>query len=149
MLGAALVDAGRPKPALGAYRRALNCAGDTWPAGPDDTAWQVRAAMGRIHLACEEYTEAAECLSGAVALNPGSAQLRVWLARAYEAVGRSGEARRQLERAMTVARARPEAYLAFGDFFTRKAEEALLRGLADNAESRVLLERVERLRAAR
>ena len=50
---------------------------------------------------------------------------------------------------MTVARAGPAAFAAFGDFFTKKAEEALLRGLVDNAESRPLLERIERLRAAR
>ena len=105
--------------------------------------------MGKIHLSHDQYREAAECLGGAVALNPRNAELHVLLARAYEAVGRSGDARRHLERATMVARAGPEAYVAMGDFFTRKAEEALLRGLADNAESRMLLERVERLRAAR
>ncbi len=61
----------------------------------------------------------------------------------------SADARRQLERAMAVAGAGPEAYLAFGDFFTKKAEGALLRGLADNAENHALLERIERLRSAR
>jgi hypothetical protein len=47
------------------------------------------------------------------------------------------------------AAAGAEAHLAFGDFFTRKAEEALLRGLVDNAESRALLMRIERLREVR
>ena len=50
---------------------------------------------------------------------------------------------------MTVARAGPGAYVEFGDFFTSKAEAALVHGLADNAESPVLLERIEQLRAAR
>jgi hypothetical protein len=73
----------------------------------------------------------------------------VLLARAYEASGRSGDARRHLESAMEVARGGAESYAAMGDFFTKKAEEALLRGLVDNAESRPLLERLERLRASR
>jgi glycosyltransferase involved in cell wall biosynthesis/GT2 family glycosyltransferase/Flp pilus assembly protein TadD len=151
MLGAALVDSGRQKAALRAYARALECVGETWlpPGDPDDTVWQVRAAMGKIHFGFEQYDEAAECLSGAVALRPDAAELRVWLARVYEAVGRSADARHHLERAVTVARTGPEAYVAFGDFFTKRAEGALLRGLADNAESRVLLERIERLRATR
>ena len=150
VLGAALVDAGRLKAALRAYTRALDCAADTRLADldADDTAWQVRAGMGKIHLAREEYWHAVECLSGAVTLHPSSAELRVWLARAYEAVGRSGEAQHQLERAATVARVDPGPYVDVGDFFTRRAEDALLRGLADNPESRVLLERIERLRAA-
>jgi glycosyltransferase involved in cell wall biosynthesis/Flp pilus assembly protein TadD len=151
MLGAAQVDAGRPKAALRAYSHALNCDGDTWLTSdvPDDTGWRVRAGMAKIHLAANQYGEAADCLVGAVALNPTNAELHALLAHTYEAVGRSGDARRHLESAVMVARAGPEAYLAFGDFFTKKAEEALLRGLVDNAESRLLLERIERLRAAR
>jgi Flp pilus assembly protein TadD len=151
MLGAALVDVGRLKAALRAYMHALDCAGDTWlPSdGPDDTVWQARAGLGKIHLALGQFGDAAECLSGAVALNPGDAELHLWLSRAYEAMGRSGDARRHLERATTVARAGPGAYVAMGDFFAKKAEEALLRGLAENAESRALLRRVEGLRAAR
>jgi GT2 family glycosyltransferase/glycosyltransferase involved in cell wall biosynthesis/Flp pilus assembly protein TadD len=151
MLGTALVDAGRPKAALRAYTRALNCDGDTWLASDvrDDTAWLIRAGMGKIHLSRNQYQEAAQCLGGAVALNPRNAELHVLLARAYEAEGRSGDARRHLDSAVTVARAGPEAYVAMGDFFTKKAEEALLRGLVDNAESSMLLERIERLRAAR
>ena len=151
VLGAAQVDAGRPKAALRAYTRALNCDGDIWLTSdvPDDTGWRVRAGMAKIHLAANQYGEAADCLVGAVALNPTNAELHALLAHTYEAVGRSGDARRHLESAVMVARAGPEAYLAFGDFFTKKAEEALLRGLVDNAESRPLLERIERLRAAR
>ena len=151
MLGAAQVDAGHPKAALRAYTRALNCDGDTWLTSdaPDDTAWRVRAGMAKIHLAANQYGEAAECLAGAVALNPTNAELHALLAHAYEAVGRSGDARRHLESAVMVARSGPGPYLAFGDFFTKKAEESLLRGLVDNAESRMLLERIERLRAAR
>jgi tetratricopeptide (TPR) repeat protein len=151
MLGAAQVDAGRPKAALRAYTRALNCDGDIWLTSdvPDDTGWRVRAGMAKIHLAANQHGEAADCLVGAVALNPTNAELHALLAHTYEAVGRSGDARRHLESAVMVARAGPDAYLAFGDFFTKKAEEALLRGLVDNAESRPLLERIERLRAAR
>jgi tetratricopeptide (TPR) repeat protein len=149
-LGEALVDAGRLTAALDAYSRALAAAGDAWPAAgdPDDTAWQVRAGVGKIHFARDEYGEAAQCLADAVARNPGNAELRVWLARAYEALGKSGDARRQFERAVTVPRAGPDAYVGLSDFFTAKAEAALIRGLADNAESRVLLERLEQLRAA-
>jgi tetratricopeptide (TPR) repeat protein len=149
-LGAALGEAGRPKAAVRAYLRALDCSPDPWPgsSSPDDTAWQVRAGIGRIHLAWEEYGAAANWLGGAVAQNPGNAELRVWLARAYEGLGQSAEGLRHLERAMTMVRAGPEAYLGFSAFFTRKAEAALVRGLADNAESRALLERIERLRAA-
>jgi hypothetical protein len=46
-------------------------------------------------------------------------------------------------------RAGADAYLSLGDFFTKKAEEALLRGLVDNAENPLLRERIERLREAR
>jgi hypothetical protein len=63
-------------------------------------------------------------------------------------VGRLGDARRHLERAVAVARTAPEAHLAFGDFFLRQAEASLVRGLADNTESSALLERIEKLRAA-
>jgi hypothetical protein len=80
-------------------------------------------------------------------MNPTNVDLRVWLAEAYQAVGRSGEARDHLQQAVSVARAGPGAFLAFGEFFTKKAEEAFMRGLADNPESRELLERIERLRA--
>jgi Flp pilus assembly protein TadD len=151
LLGASLVDAGRLEAALRAYTRGLNCAGDTWLVVdvPDDAAWQARAGMGKIHLARGEYDEATECLGGAVARNPTDAELRLWLARACQAVGRSVDARHHLNIAMMAPRAGPDAYVAFGEFFTATAENALLRGLADNAESRVLLEQIERLRAAR
>lgn len=150
LLGAALVDAGRLEPALQAYGRALECADDRAGAttGPDDALWQVRAGMGKIHLAIGDYPSAAECLRGALELNPRVAELRVWLARAYESVGRTADARRQLERATAEAGTGAGAYVAVGDFFTRRAEDAFLRGLADNPENRVLLERIERLRAA-
>jgi tetratricopeptide (TPR) repeat protein len=105
--------------------------------------------MAKIHLAREEYGEAADCLAVAVAINSTNAELRVLLARAYESVGRSGDARRQLDQAVTAARGGSDAFLALGDFFTKKAEEALLRGLVDNPENRVVLERIERLRAVR
>jgi Flp pilus assembly protein TadD len=149
-LGAALVDAGRQKAALRAYTRALDCVSETWRAGGDhdDTVWQGRAGMGKIHLAREEYREAAACLDGAVTLNPGNAEMRVLLARAYEALGRSGDARRHLEEALAVGRSGAGAYVEVADFFTRKAEATLVRGLADNAESRMLLEQLERLRSA-
>jgi tetratricopeptide (TPR) repeat protein len=150
MVGGALIDAGRLKGALRAYTRALDLLDPSRPSGdPDDAAWQARAGIGRIHLSRGEYGEAAAVLSRAVALNPSNAELRVWLARAYEAIGRAADARAELDRAMTIPRTGPEAYLAFGDFFTRKAEQALLRGLADNPENRALLDRLERLRAAR
>jgi tetratricopeptide (TPR) repeat protein len=150
-LGGALVDAGRLQAALRAYTRGLDCDGATWVAsdGADDTAWQLRAGLGKIHLACHEYGEAADCLAGALALNPRSAELHLLLARAHEAVGRSLDAGRHLERAITIAPSAPQAYAAFGEFFTKKAETALLSGLAANTESRMLLERIERLRAAR
>jgi Flp pilus assembly protein TadD len=150
-LGTALAEAGRLKEALDAYARALDCFSDTWLPGdnPDDTVWQIRAAMGKIHLDFEQYSEAVQCLADAVALNPRGAELRVWLARAYDAVGWSADARHHLEVAISVERAGPEAYVAFSDFFVSKAEAALVRGLADSAENRSLLERIERLRAAR
>jgi Flp pilus assembly protein TadD len=151
MLGAAQVDAGRPDAALRAYTRALNCDGETGLTSdvPDDTGWRVRAGMAKIHLSRNQYGDAADCLVGALVLNPTNAELHALLAHTYEAVGRSGDARRHLESAVMVSRAGPGAYLAFGYFFTKKAEEALLRGLVDNAESHLLLERIERLRAAR
>jgi predicted Zn-dependent protease len=151
MLGDVLADAGRQKAALRAYARALDCAGDTERTSdvPDDTAWRVRAGMAKIFLSRNQPAEAAECLDGAVVRNPMNVELRVLLARAYEDVGRPGDATRQLERAIMGAGPGPIAYAAFGDFFTKKAEDALLRGLVDNAESRLLLERIERLRAAR
>jgi Flp pilus assembly protein TadD len=146
-----LVDAGDLEAALSAYTRALNCDGDTWlPSdAPDHTAWQVRAGMGKLHLLCEQYDQAAACLEGAVALNPMNAELHVLLARAYESTRRSKDAGRHLDRATMVAQAGPGAFVAFGDLFIKKAEDALLRGLVENAESRVLLERIERLRAVR
>src|SRR5262249_27285000 len=96
----------------------------------------------------EEFGQAADCLTHAVALNPSSPELRIMLARAYEGARQPGEARRHLERAVAMPGG-AEAHLAFGDFFAGKAEEALLRGLVDNTESRALLERIERLREAR
>jgi glycosyltransferase involved in cell wall biosynthesis/GT2 family glycosyltransferase/cytochrome c-type biogenesis protein CcmH/NrfG len=151
VLGEVLIDDGRLKAALRAYERALDCGDESWlaPDIPDETVWQAQAGMGRIHIACEQYEEAAECLTGALVLAPWNAELHVQLARAYEAVGRLGDARRHLERAVTVARTAPEAHLAFGDFFLRQAEASLVRGLADNTESSALLERIEKLRAAR
>ena len=147
----ALLDAGRPRAALRAYASAVNCDGQaalTWD-GPDEVAWQARAGMARIHLSLHQYDEAAECLGGALARNPDHAELHLLLARAHEAAGRSGDARRHLESATAIARAGADSYAAMADFFTKKAEEALLRGLVDNAESRLLLERIERLRASR
>jgi tetratricopeptide (TPR) repeat protein len=147
-LGAALDEAGRPEKALRAYTRALECADDVMltAGGPDDTAWQVRAAIGKIHFALGHHGEAAECLEGAVALRPTDAELRVWLARAYQAIGWASDARRHLEEAMA-GRAGPEAYLRFSEHFTTTAHNALLRGLADNPEDRALLERIDSLRA--
>jgi glycosyltransferase involved in cell wall biosynthesis/GT2 family glycosyltransferase/tetratricopeptide (TPR) repeat protein len=150
-LGGAQVEAGKFKAALRAYGRALSCTGDNWldPGSDyDDTAWLVRAGMGKIHLALKQYGEAAECFGSALIVNPVNSELHLWLARAYEALGQSADARRHLDEATTGSRTGPEAYVAFGDFFTKKAEEALLRGLAQNAESSILLERIERLRAA-
>ena len=150
MLGRALADAGRPHEALDAYQRAIDCAVDSWPGGdPQDGAWQVRAGMSHIHLALGEYAEAAECLRGAVAQNPGDASLRVLLARAYDSLGQPELARPHLERAANVTRAGPEAFIGLSDFLTNKAEAALIRGLAENAENRALLDHIERLRAAR
>jgi Flp pilus assembly protein TadD len=151
MRGAALVDAGSLKAALRAYTRALNCGGETWlPAdAPDVTAWEARAGMGKIHLLCKQYEEAAECLAGAVAINPTNPELHVFLARAYDALRRPKDASRQLERVTMVTRGGPDGFAALGDLFTKKAEDALLRGLVENAESPLLRERIERLRVAR
>jgi len=151
MLGDARVALGRPEEALQAYERALACGEESMLPGaaPDDTAWQVRRGIARVYFAREDYSAAADCLTHAVALNPSDTELRVMLARAYEGTGQPGDAQRQLERAIDGAQGGTGAYLAFGDFFARKAEEALLRGLVDNAESRPLLEQIERLREAR
>jgi tetratricopeptide (TPR) repeat protein len=150
-LGEAWAAAGREDQALQAYERALDCSAPSLLPGaaPDDTAWQVRAGIARIHLAREHYAAAADVLGHAVALHPASHELRVMLAQAYEGAGRSAEAKAQLERAVSGPPSGAEAHLAFGDFFTRKAEEALLRGLVDNAENRALLVQIERLREVR
>jgi tetratricopeptide (TPR) repeat protein len=151
MLAATLVDAGRLKAALRAYTRALNCGGKTWlpTDAADVTAWEVRAGMGKVYLLCERYEEATECLAGAVAINPTSAELHLLLARAYDKLRRPKDVGRHLERATAVTRGGEVGFAALGDLFTRKAEDALLRGLVENAESRLLRERIERLRTAR
>jgi glycosyltransferase involved in cell wall biosynthesis/GT2 family glycosyltransferase/Flp pilus assembly protein TadD len=150
-LGDARAAAGRPDDALQAYERALDCGERALLPGaaPDDTAWQVRRGVARIHFARENYDAAADCLRHAVALNPSSPELRVMLAQAYEGSGQSAEARRHLERAVASAPGGADAYLAFAGFFARKAEEALLHGLVDNAENRALLQQIEQLREAR
>ena len=150
-LGATLVDAGLLEAALRAYARALECGAKKWlpTDAADITASQVRAGMGKIHLLCKQYAEAAECLAGAVAIDPTNAELHVLLAGAYEAVRRPTDARRHLDRATTITRGGPAGFAALGDLFTRKAEDALLRGLAENAESHLLRERIERLRTVR
>jgi Flp pilus assembly protein TadD len=151
VLGAARADAGRHDDALAAYERALDCTTMAWPGDadqPGEAAWLARAGIGRIHLARGEHGAAAQCLEAAVASNPASPELRLFLARAYEAVGRASDGRRHLERAAAAPRTGPDAFTGMADFFLGKAESALLRGLADNPESRVLLDRIERLRAA-
>jgi glycosyltransferase involved in cell wall biosynthesis/tetratricopeptide (TPR) repeat protein len=150
-LGEALVDDGRLEPALRAYTRALKRGGQTWlPSGiPDDTGWQIRTAMGRIHLMRNEHQQAADCLAGGIALNPRSAELHLLIARAYDELGRTTDVGRHLERAAAIPHGGPAAFAAAGDFFTKRAEDALLRGVIENAESRMLLERIERLRVAR
>ena len=62
MLGAALVDAGPLEAALRAYERALECGDKKWlpTDAADVTASQVRAGMGKIHLLCKQYAQAAE-----------------------------------------------------------------------------------------
>jgi tetratricopeptide (TPR) repeat protein len=151
MRATTLIDAGRLEEGLSAYARALNCGGETWSpgAGPDDTAWQIRAGMARIHLMRRQHEQAAECLAGAVAINPMNAELHVLLAEAYDALGRPNDARDHLDRATTLTRGGAAGFAALGDLFTKKAEDALLRGLVENPESTRLRERIERLRAAR
>jgi tetratricopeptide (TPR) repeat protein len=151
LLGGARLDAGRVKGAEKAFQRALSCSGPDGlaPGQPLDVEWRARAGLARIRLARGDYDEALDWLGPAIATNPGSAELRMLYAQGCEAVGRSAEARRHLDIAMASPNAGPEAFAAFGDFFARKAEDALLRGLADNPESRLLSERIERLRAAR
>jgi glycosyltransferase involved in cell wall biosynthesis/tetratricopeptide (TPR) repeat protein len=150
MLGAAQVDIGRFDLALRAYERALSCVGSgAYETGDnDDTSWLVRAGLGKIHLSREEYDEAAECLRDAATFNPRNSDLHLLLARAYEGLGRSGDAMEHFDRAATIDRLGADTYVTLADLFTGKAERALLIGLADNAESRVLLQRIERLRAA-
>jgi glycosyltransferase involved in cell wall biosynthesis/tetratricopeptide (TPR) repeat protein len=150
-LGATQVEAGALKAAVRAYKRALKCADKTWlPTDvPDDTAWQVRAGLGKIHLLCGQHQQAADCLAGAVEINPTSADLHVLLARAYDGLRRPQDAQRHLERATMIAHGGPAGFAALGDMFAKKAEDALLRGLVENAESSLLRERIERLRAAR
>jgi Flp pilus assembly protein TadD len=151
MLGAALLDDRRPKRALRAFARALRCGESMWLVSdvPDDTAWRVRVAMARIQLELGDYQEAADCLARASALHSGNSDLEVLIARAQEALGRPIDAGRHLERATAIPHGGPGAFMAFGDFFTKKAEDALLRGLVENPESRALIARIERLRAAR
>jgi predicted Zn-dependent protease len=151
MLGAALLDDRRPKRALRAFARALRCGESMWLVSdvPDDTAWRVRVAMARIQLELGDYQQAADCLARASALHSGNSDLEVLIARAQEALGRPIDAGRHLERATAIPHGGPGAFMAFGDFFTKKAEDALLRGLVENPESRALIARIERLRAAR
>jgi hypothetical protein len=151
MLGAALLGDGRPKPALRAFAHALRPSARTWLVSdlPDDTAWRVRVAMARIHLDLGENQQAADCLARASALRFGHAELELLLARALDALGRPIDAGRHIERATTIPHGGPAAFASFGDFFTKKAEDALLRGLVENPESRELIARIERLRAAR
>jgi tetratricopeptide (TPR) repeat protein len=151
VLGEGHVDAGDLKAALRAYSRALKCVEDTWVASdaPGDTGWRVGAGIGRIHLLCHRYQEAADCLTRAVALNPKDAELQVLLAEAHEGLRRPADAARHFDHATVATRGGPTAFAAFADFFTQKAEDALLHGLVENPESRVLLERLERLRVAR
>jgi tetratricopeptide (TPR) repeat protein len=149
-LGEALIDAGRVEAGLRALLRALDAAHDPWLAvgDPADPAWPVRAAIGKVHLARGEYAAATQWLADALAGSPAHAELRIWLAQACQADGQSGRAQELFEAAASDARGGADAFLGLGDFFTAKAESVLLRGLADNAESRQLLERIERLRAA-
>jgi len=149
-LGDALVEAGRAEKALAAYGRALDCSGDTLVTSREsgDVAWHVSAAIGRIHFALGNDGEGAACIERALAARPEKDELRVLLARAYDVFGATTGARRQLEIAIS-QRAGSEAYARFGDHFNAMAEGALLRGLADNPESRVLRERIEALRAGR
>jgi glycosyltransferase involved in cell wall biosynthesis/tetratricopeptide (TPR) repeat protein len=151
MLGEALLDYGRAKPALRAFARALRSGEAMWLVSdvPDDTAWRVRVAMARVHLTLGDPEQAAECLARASALHSGNSDLEVLMARTLEALGRPIDAGRHLERATAIPHGGPGAFAAFGDFFTKKAEDALLRGLVENPESRALIARIERLRAAR
>jgi Flp pilus assembly protein TadD len=150
ILGTALVDSDQEELALRAYGRALRCLakGPQATGGTDDAAWQVRAGLGKIHLARQQFAEAAECLREAASINPSNAELHALLSRAYEGIDQTADATHHFEHAAKVGRLGPDTYVALGDLFTRKAEWALLMGLADNAESRVLLERIERLRRA-
>jgi tetratricopeptide (TPR) repeat protein len=149
--GAALADAGRQEAALRAYRRALDCLDETAlaPNDPDDIAAMVRAGVARIHLARDEYGEAMAVLRSAVAAHPSKAALRVELARAHAALGQTAAALGHLERTAELEAAAPDAFIGISDFFTQRAEDALLRGLAGNPESGALLERIERLRTSR
>jgi tetratricopeptide (TPR) repeat protein len=150
-LGEALVNDGRSTTALGAYTRALKCGQKFWMQSgvPDDTGWQIRAAIGKIHLMRDEYEQAAECLARGIALNPRNAELHLLIAHAYEQLGRPTDVGRHLDRAVAIPYGGPAAFAAAGDFFTKRAEDALLHGVVENAESRMLLERIERLRVAR
>jgi tetratricopeptide (TPR) repeat protein len=150
-LGAALIDDGRLEPALRAYTVALQSSEKMWRQSdaPDDTRWQIRTALGRIHLKRNEYERAAECLADGIALNSDNAELHLLIARAYEELGRPTDVGRHLDRATASPHGGAAAFVAAGDFFTKKAEDALLRGVIENPESRMLLERIERLRVAR
>jgi glycosyltransferase involved in cell wall biosynthesis/tetratricopeptide (TPR) repeat protein len=150
-LGEALVNDGRSTTALGAYTRALKCGQKFWLQSdvPDDTGWQIRAAIGKIHLMRNEHEQAAESLARGIALNPRNAELHLLIASAYQELGRPTDVGRHLDRAVTIPYGGPGSFAAVGDFFTKKAEDALLRGVVENAESRMLLERIERLRVAR
>ncbi len=66
-LGDALVDAGHAEEALAAYGRALDCSGDTIVTSrvSGDVAWQISAAIGRIHFALGNDREATACIERA------------------------------------------------------------------------------------
>jgi len=149
-LGDALMRAGRLEEAGGAYAVALGRSPETsvQEGAPGDVEWLASAGLARIHLARGEYAEAAAWLLSAVEMSPANAELRVRLAEAYDRLGQGGHARGQLDAALAAPDAGPEAHAAFSDFFARRAEHALLRGLADHPENGALLERLEALRAA-
>jgi glycosyltransferase involved in cell wall biosynthesis/Flp pilus assembly protein TadD len=144
--GDALFAAGRHKGARRAYDRCIAIARARMPLA---TVWRAQAGVGRIHLRRGEFDEAIDWLRAAVEGNPADGGVHLDLAQAYEAVGRSADARRELEQATVATHAGPEAFLAFGDFFMRKAEDALVRGLADHGENRALQQRIEQVRSAR
>ncbi len=106
----------------------------------DDDLWLGHAMLGWTSLWLAQHEQAIAEGERAIALDPNSADSRVWLAMSLSWAGRPEEGRRLIENAMRLNPHYPVLYLfALGHtyFMTERyddAADALQRGIACNAE---------------